>query len=402
MSIDNQHVKAGRAAGAHRPAQLPGAAEPAGCRGRCAQCRPAGRREPDHPAAGRGRAGPRAAGRAPRPMRKFARDQADRYKALRDQGAETDERYAQAVNERNQDGRRGAGRRGQRARSPSASSRRCAARCDRPARSWPPRQGAANTAQLNLDDTLVRASIDGRIGDKTAQVGPVRAARHAADVGGAGAGRLSGRQLQGDPGPAHAGRPEGDGEGRCPRRRGDPRRRRELRARAPGAQFALLPPENATGNFIKIVQRVPVRIKLTAVEGSRGAPAARPVGQRRQSIRAATVTSHEPGGQAAHAEANATTQDWIAVIRRRAGRADRHARHLHRQLRAAADPGRDRRHRHRGHLDRHRLPGERSGDDSAHRLADAHARHAHAAAHLRGRCSRSSRSCAAPATTLRP
>ena len=30
-----------------------------------------------------------------------------------------------------------------------------------------------------------------------------------------------------------------------------------------GAQFALLPPENATGNFTKIVQRVPVRIRLT-------------------------------------------------------------------------------------------------------------------------------------------
>jgi membrane fusion protein, multidrug efflux system len=29
-----------------------------------------------------------------------------------------------------------------------------------------------------------------------------------------------------------------------------------------GAQFALLPPENATGNFTKIVQRVPVRIRL--------------------------------------------------------------------------------------------------------------------------------------------
>src|SRR4029079_17572040 len=27
-----------------------------------------------------------------------------------------------------------------------------------------------------------------------------------------------------------------------------------------GAQFALLPPENATGNFTKIVQRVPVKI----------------------------------------------------------------------------------------------------------------------------------------------
>jgi len=31
-----------------------------------------------------------------------------------------------------------------------------------------------------------------------------------------------------------------------------------------GAQFALLPPENATGNFTKIVQRVPVKILLDA------------------------------------------------------------------------------------------------------------------------------------------
>ena len=33
-----------------------------------------------------------------------------------------------------------------------------------------------------------------------------------------------------------------------------------------GAQFALLPPENATGNFTKIVQRVPVRIRLAAAD----------------------------------------------------------------------------------------------------------------------------------------
>lgn len=31
-----------------------------------------------------------------------------------------------------------------------------------------------------------------------------------------------------------------------------------------GSEFALLPPENATGNFTKIVQRVPVRIRLNA------------------------------------------------------------------------------------------------------------------------------------------
>ena len=38
----------------------------------------------------------------------------------------------------------------------------------------------------------------------------------------------------------------------------------EIESFAPGtgAQFALLPPENATGNFIKIVQRVPVKIVI--------------------------------------------------------------------------------------------------------------------------------------------
>ncbi len=35
-------------------------------------------------------------------------------------------------------------------------------------------------------------------------------------------------------------------------------------APASGAQFSLLPPDNATGNFTKIVQRVPVRIELPA------------------------------------------------------------------------------------------------------------------------------------------
>jgi membrane fusion protein (multidrug efflux system) len=33
-----------------------------------------------------------------------------------------------------------------------------------------------------------------------------------------------------------------------------------------GAQFSLLPPENATGNFTKIVQRVPVKIRLDGVD----------------------------------------------------------------------------------------------------------------------------------------
>jgi len=31
---------------------------------------------------------------------------------------------------------------------------------------------------------------------------------------------------------------------------------------ASGARFSLLPPENATGNYVKVVQRIPVRIAL--------------------------------------------------------------------------------------------------------------------------------------------
>src|SRR5437588_7642489 len=40
------------------------------------------------------------------------------------------------------------------------------------------------------------------------------------------------------------------------------RGRIESFAPASGAQFSLLPPDNATGNFTKIVQRVPVRIAV--------------------------------------------------------------------------------------------------------------------------------------------
>ncbi|NWE73796.1 HlyD family secretion protein, partial [Pseudomonas gingeri] len=33
-----------------------------------------------------------------------------------------------------------------------------------------------------------------------------------------------------------------------------------------GADFALLPPENATGNWVKVIQRVPVRLELDEVD----------------------------------------------------------------------------------------------------------------------------------------
>ena len=34
-------------------------------------------------------------------------------------------------------------------------------------------------------------------------------------------------------------------------------------SRATGAKFSLLPPDNATGNFVKVVQRIPVKIEFT-------------------------------------------------------------------------------------------------------------------------------------------
>ena len=37
-------------------------------------------------------------------------------------------------------------------------------------------------------------------------------------------------------------------------------------APASGSEFSLLPPENSTGNFTKITQRFPVRIRLAAAE----------------------------------------------------------------------------------------------------------------------------------------
>ena len=49
-------------------------------------------------------------------------------------------------------------------------------------------------------------------------------------------------------------------------------------APASGQEFALLPPDNATGNFTKVVQRIPVKIVLDPGERARGRTAPRHVG----------------------------------------------------------------------------------------------------------------------------
>ena len=44
-------------------------------------------------------------------------------------------------------------------------------------------------------------------------------------------------------------------------------------AGATGARLSLLPPENATGNFVKVVQRIPVKIVFDQLPRGRGAAA---------------------------------------------------------------------------------------------------------------------------------
>jgi membrane fusion protein, multidrug efflux system len=121
----------------------------------------------------------------------------------------------------------------------------------------------ARQARINLDDTLIRASIAGRVGDRTVRQGqfvqpgtplmtlvPVQSVYLVANFKETQLARMRAGQ------PATV--------------KVDALGGRTLRgvvdsfAPGTGAQFALIPPNNATGNFTKIVQRVPVRIRIDA------------------------------------------------------------------------------------------------------------------------------------------
>ena len=70
-------------------------------------------------------------------------------------------------------------------------------------------------------------------------------------------------------------------------------------APASGQEFALLPPDNATGNFTKIVQRIPVKIVLDAGSPLAGAAAPGHVGRadhRHQAAASARSRVGQPRG----------------------------------------------------------------------------------------------------------
>jgi membrane fusion protein (multidrug efflux system) len=126
----------------------------------------------------------------------------------------------------------------------------------------------ARAARLSRDDTVIRAAISGVVGDRMVRVGqfvqpgtrllsvvPVQDIYVVANFKETQVARIRVGQVASVAIDALGGR-------RLPAR---------VVSFAPGtgSQFALLPAENATGNFTKIVQRIPVRLHLDAPAGLR-------------------------------------------------------------------------------------------------------------------------------------
>jgi membrane fusion protein, multidrug efflux system len=190
----------------------------------------------------------------------FSQEQAARYRSLRDQGADTEEKFAQVQNERLQndaaEAAAAAGLRAAESQLGVLKSQRgqAVAQLDSA-------KAQVNTARQNLGDTILRASVEGTIGDSSARVGqyvqpgtrlmsvvPVQGVYLVANFK-----ETQIRHMR----VGQKAKLEIDAIG------GEQIEARvESFAPGTGSQFALLPPENATGNFIKIVQRVPVRLRV--------------------------------------------------------------------------------------------------------------------------------------------
>ncbi|MBO9601153.1 MAG: HlyD family secretion protein [Novosphingobium sp.] len=118
-------------------------------------------------------------------------------------------------------------------------------------------------ANVDLSSTIVRASINGRVGNKTVQLGQyVQPGTRAMSIVPIDKLYISANFKETQVGMMRVGQPvkiEVDAIGGI-----ELHGRVESFSPGTGAQFSLIPPENATGNFTKIVQRIPVRISVDA------------------------------------------------------------------------------------------------------------------------------------------
>ena len=121
-------------------------------------------------------------------------------------------------------------------------------------------QAAVKQAELNLGYTVIKSPVDGIVGRKSAEVGQnVQPGQELLTVVPLNdvwvIANFKETQLR-NMRPGQPAKISVDAYGR------DYKGRVEAIGGATGAMFSLLPPENATGNYVKVVQRVPVRIVL--------------------------------------------------------------------------------------------------------------------------------------------
>jgi membrane fusion protein (multidrug efflux system) len=125
------------------------------------------------------------------------------------------------------------------------------------------------TAQLNVGYTEIRSPIDGYVGDRSAQVGAyVTAGTHLLSVVPTQGLWVDANFKEDQIGAMHPGDPVKIVLDVIP---DQPFHGHVLSlAPATGAVFSVIPPQNATGNFTKIVQRLPVRIALDTDDATSG------------------------------------------------------------------------------------------------------------------------------------
>ena len=189
-----------------------------------------------------------------------ARDEVQRYAPLAATGAETSERLSELTSTRDQ----ALATLAANTAAVNAAETQIAAITAQIAQARAQLEAAdasARQAHLDLQDTVVRSALAGKVGDRSVRVGqyvqpgtrllsvvPVQSTYLTANFKETQVGHMR----VGQPVILHVDAlPGTDLHGVV-----------DSFAPGTGAQFALLPPENATGNFTKIVQRIPVRIRL--------------------------------------------------------------------------------------------------------------------------------------------
>ena len=122
-------------------------------------------------------------------------------------------------------------------------------------------QAVAHQAELNLSYATIVAPVDGTIGNRTLRVGQyVQAGTQLMAVVPTTAAYIVANYKETQLTDVHAGQPVDIEVDMFPGR--TYHGHVDSLAPASGQEFALLPPDNATGNFTKVVQRIPVKIVL--------------------------------------------------------------------------------------------------------------------------------------------